>query len=103
MCIVLGPEVATVHKEINDGALIKLGESGKDVKRWLVAAHARPLLPVREILERLRVVRPPVCPLICGPLLRPAVSEAQRHASIDAEAFTEHGSNFGPGLPGTAK
>src|SRR5215831_14937517 len=97
------PEVAAVRKEIGNGALIKLGEPGQDIKRGLVTALAGPLLPVREILERLRVIRPSLRPLICGPLLCPAMSQAQRRAGIDAKALAEHRGDLRPWLPGAAE
>src|SRR5262249_11237642 len=88
--------VLTVTEQIGDPALVEPGKPVERLKRRGVAGLAWPLLPVREVLERLRIVWPDLGPALRGLRLTPAMSLAKRYPGIDAVDGLKDDTNFCP-------
>src|SRR5579884_2345894 len=62
-----------------------------------MAGIARPLLPVREDLGGLELIRPPPVPFIGRPALAPAMGKTKRHPSIKAVTLPKDVGHDHPG------
>src|ERR1700722_11436345 len=92
-----GAVIAAIAEQVGDLALIEPGQPVQGLKRRRVTSLPWPLLPVGEILERLRVIRPDPGPFLSGLWLAPAMRLPHRHSRIDSIRDLERDANLGPG------
>src|SRR5215472_4602303 len=76
------PVIEAVRQEIRHATFVHLGKPGQGIERWSVTGLARPQLPIREILESLRVGGPAPVPLLGSLALAPATRQPERHPSV---------------------
>ena len=95
-----GAVVVQVGQQVGDAALVELRHPVQDLQRRRVAGGAGPRLPVGEVLEGLRILRPAPVPPLGGLRLGPAAGLPQRDARVDVEAPLELPADLGPGVVG---
>src|SRR6267154_6116208 len=89
VCRVQMPVIGAVRQEIRHATLVHPGKPGEGTERWRVTSLAWPQLPVREILEGLRVGRPAPVPLLGSLALAPPARQPESHPRVNPLPGTE--------------
>src|SRR5215472_13838027 len=88
--------VTEVAEQVGDLAFIEPGQPVERLERRGMTGLPWPLLPVGEVLERLRVVRPDLGPAFRGLRLAPAVRLPHRDPRVDTVRPLEDDPNLRP-------